>query len=254
MKQLYSKTTRELFKEFVSVNNISTNQIIQKNEIKNWFQRNYPKTKMNTVYCHIVRMSINNPTRIHYHAALDGSDDLFVQLSDGTLRLYDKANDPTPIYKKGDQMCEVLSVEDYAESNSDESGQEFAFEKDLLNYLSKNLQTIETGLTLFESEGITGIEFNAGGRFIDILALDRNKCFVVIELKVSKGSDKVVGQLLRYVGWVKSNLAEEKQIVRGIIIARNISEDLKIACSVVPNIKLYEYNLSVSLTPVHFNL
>ena len=208
---------------------------------------------MNTVYCHIVRMCINNPTRVHYSAAFDGSDDLFIQLNDGTLRLYDPANDPTPIYKKGDKINEVPFVEEFGESNADEVGQEFAYEKDLLNFLVKHLYTIEPGLVLFENEGITGIEFNAGGRFIDILAVDRNNCFVVIELKVSKGSDKVVGQILRYIGWVKSNLAEENQKVRGVIIARNISEDLKIACSVVHDIKLFEYNISFTLKPVQSN-
>lgn len=252
MAQLYNKSTRELFREYVSVNNIGKNQIIRKDDIKNWFQRNYPKTKMNTVYCHIVRMSTNNPTRVYYSAALDGSDDLFVQLSDGTLRLYDKTNDPTPIYKKGEKTNEILFSEDLIESNTDESKQEFAYEKDLLNFLSKNLHTIEPGLVLFENEGITGIEFNAGGRFIDILAVDKNNCFVVIELKVSKGSDKVVGQILRYIGWVKSNLAELNQKVRGIIIARNISEDLRIACSVVPNVELYEYNISFTLKSINF--
>ena len=198
-------------------------------------------------------MTTNNPTRTQCNAALDGSDDLFVQLNDGTLRLYDQLNDPTPIYKKGDKTNEVLIVEEFAESNADEVGQEFAYEKDLLNFLVKHLNTIEPGLVLFENEGITGIEFNAGGRFIDILAVDRNNCFVIIELKVSKGSDKVVGQLLRYIGWVKFNLAEENQKVRGIIIARNISEDLKIACSVVQDVKLYEYNISFTLNPIQTN-
>lgn len=249
MKQLYNKTTRELFKEFVTANNISKNQIILKDDIKKWFQQYYPKTKKNTVYCHIVRMTTNNPTRVYYNAALDGSDDLFIQLNNGTLRLFDMSNDPTPIYKKGEKIEENLNIEDILESK-DETGQEFAYEKDLLNYLSKNLQVIEPGLNLFEDEGVTGIEFNAGGRFIDILAVDKDNNLVVIELKVSKGSDKVVGQLLRYIGWVKSNLAEQNQNVRGIIIARKISEDLKIACSVIADVKLYEYNISFTLKTV----
>jgi hypothetical protein len=45
---------------------------------------------------------------------------------------------------------------------------EFAFERDLRNYLAKNLGSLERGLTLFEEEGFSGVELPAGGRFIDI--------------------------------------------------------------------------------------
>ena len=91
------------------------------------------------------------------------------------------------------------------------------------------------------------MEYEVKGRFIDILAVDKNKNFVVIELKVSKSYDRVIGQLLRYKNWIQKELTNEGQIVRGIIIANEISEDLVIACMGQPNIKLYEYELSVKL-------
>ena len=69
----------------------------------------------------------------------------------------------------------------------------------------------------------------------------------MIELKVSQGYDRAVGQLLRYLGWVEENLAEPPQSVRGMIVAREISEDLSLACRSVPNVELYEYELSVSV-------
>ena len=65
-----------------------------------------------------------------------------------------------------------------------------------------------------------------GNRFIDILALDKDNNYVVIELKVSRGYDRVVGQILRYMGWLRKNQAESGQLVRGIIVAREISDDL----------------------------
>jgi len=76
------------------------------------------------------------------------------------------------------------------------------------------------GLRLSDDEGITGVEFPVGGRFIDILALDRHDRYVVIELKVSR--DRVVGQLLRYMGWVEQNM-ETSQPARGIIVANEIT-------------------------------
>ena len=84
----------------------------------------------------------------------------------------------------------------------------------------------------------------------DILAIDNNNNYVVIELKVSKGYDRVIGQLLRYMAWIETNQAEPTQKVRGIIIAREISEDLHLAASKILEVELFEYDLSVSLRNV----
>jgi endonuclease len=74
--------------------------------------------------------------------------------------------------------------------------------------------------------------------------------FVVIELKVYHAYDPVIWQLLRYMAWIKKHHAESDQGVRGIIAAREISKDLKLACSYLPNVSLYEYALSVALRKV----
>jgi len=52
------------------------------------------------------------------------------------------------------------------------------------------------------------------------------------------------------MAWVAKHQAEATQQVRGIIVAREISEDLLLACSNLPNVVLFEYELSVSLRRV----
>ena len=83
------------------------------------------------------------------------------------------------------------------------------------------------------------------------MALASDNALVVLELKVSKGYDRVVGQLLRYVNWVRQNLAEPGQRVRGMIVCRAMTDDLKLACSSIPDIELFEYQLSVTVIKVH---
>ena len=62
---------------------------------------------------------------------------------------------------------------------------------------------------------------------IDFLAKHKTdeERYLVIELKKGGLSDSAVGQILRYMGWVKINLAKEKGKVQGIIIVgENIQE------------------------------
>ena len=96
-----------------------------------------------------------------------------------------------------------------------------------------------------------GQEYPAGRRRIDILALDSDDQLVVIELKVSRGHDRTIGQILNYIGWVKENIADPDQKVRGIIIAKEITEDLRLTCKLpqIP-VSLREYSISFSLRDI----
>jgi len=242
MSTIYEKSVRELLKDFVEKWS-DNNGVFVKKDVIDWFNKNYPKIKERTVSAHIIKFSVNNKNRVHYHTHSDGRDDIIFRINEHTYRKYNRTTDSEPIYKFESNEIKVSEKED-EDALYDTS---FAYEEDLKNYLSKNLEIIEPGLRLFEEDGITGLEFNVNGRFIDILAVDKNNNFVVIELKVSKSYDRVIGQLLRYKNWIQKEMADNGQIVRGIIIANELSDDLKIACIGLPDIKLYEYELSVKL-------
>lgn len=243
MASLYDKPVRALMHDMVCDIKLSPDTIVSRDQVRSWFKIKYPKIKDGTIAAHLLRMSVNSKSRVHY-GAKPGEDDLFFQVDPKHFRLYQPQIDPAPIYP-GDNAEKDLKEEVY--ELTEEASPEFAYEKDLQNYLAKNLHLIESGLTLFEDEGINGLEFPVGGRFIDILATDLDGNYVVIELKVSKGYDRVVGQLLRYMAWVRQNQIEAGQSVRGIVVARHISEDLLLACSEIQGVQLFEYELSVSL-------
>ena len=127
----------------------------------------------------------------------------------------------------------------------------FAYEDDLRDYLSNNLSVIETGLKLFKDEnGVEGVEYSIDdeNRRVDILAIDKNKIPVVIELKVSRGFQKVIGQCLYYKNKTKQIFKSTK--VRIIIIGREITPQLKIATEGLPDVELFEYKLSLKLEKV----
>src|SRR5262245_36312152 len=192
-------------KDMVSAFALQPGQSFTRQQAIDWFSKHYPKIKRGTITAHLCTLSTNAKSRIHHHAK-PGEDDLFVQIDSSHFRLFDPNHDGTPIYSVGDETKTKAPTDE----EEQESSGEFAYEADLRNYLAKDLSLIEPGLTLYsdEEEGITGIEYPVGGRFIDILAISAKGAFVVIELKVSRGYDRVVGQLMRYMAWVQKNQAE----------------------------------------------
>jgi endonuclease len=255
---IYDVPVRELFRRFVSETRLTAGTVIPKGKVTQWFRTNYPRVKPNTVAAQLITQTTNNRTRIYYGAS--ARNDLFFQTDSGNIRLYDPATDPPPIYANSASsairapgqvdVAEALDEPGDRDDGYDEASQ-FAYESDLKNFLSANLSAIEPGLRLFDRiEGVSGVEFPVGGRYADVLAIDRRGAFVVIELKVSRGYDRVVGQLLRYMAWVRANLAQNGEAVRGVIVAKSISEDLLLACSYLENVDLYEYQLSVTLSRV----
>jgi len=125
-----------------------------------------------------------------------------------------------------------------------ETAEGFTRESDLRDFLAENLDVLGLGLTLHPG----GVEFPAGGGFIDILARDKRGGFVVIELKTSQGHERAIGQITRYIAWVKENLARHKP-VRGVILTRSASEGMRLAASMVPSVHLLEYSLSITARP-----
>lgn len=262
MHSIYEKSTKELSQEFLDSfvpspakglgifarKPLAEGGHFTRQEILNWFQENYPKIKRATVNAHLVKMSTNASSRVHHNPRPNGADDLLFQINRSNFRIYVKDSDPPPIYK---QDADTITAEDT--DNGDEETREtheFAYENDLKNFLANNLHIIRSSLDVYQDGDISGIEFPVGGKYIDILAVEDGQDFVVIELKVSKGYDRALGQLLRYMAWIEKYLAEPGQSVKGMIIARNISEDLRLATSRVRDVELFEYDLSISLNRI----
>jgi restriction system protein len=70
---------------------------------------------------------------------------------------------------------------------------------------------------------------------------------LVVELKRGRASDVVVGQVLRYMGYVQQELAEEGQTVKGVIIALEDDQRLRYALAVSPDIKFFRYKINFQL-------
>ncbi|MBK9124056.1 MAG: DUF1016 family protein [Chloroflexi bacterium] len=159
------------------------------------------------------------------------------------------------ITKHADEIEQLLSGIEaprlIATDQSIEDPSSFALEKHLEDFLVENWSSTELGskYDIFQDEGeLVGQQYLTDTGPIDILAVSRDrKTLLVIELKKGRASDAVVGQILRYMGYVTEQLAEPGQVVKGIIIA--LEDDLKLrrALSLVPSVEFFRYQISFRL-------
>lgn len=110
-------------------------------------------------------------------------------------------------------------------------------ERNLEEFVIQQLDEIEPGLKLIKNQLST-----PAGR-LDILCQDQLGWYVVVELKRGQGTDQVVGQILRYMGWVQENYSTDK--VRGIIIVGKKDNIMSYAIKAAPNVQAKEFRLSI---------
>jgi restriction system protein len=120
----------------------------------------------------------------------------------------------------------------------------------LEDFIVSNFETIFKGeLRIYEdAEGNDGQQYATDIGPIDILAVEpKSKAFVVIELKKGRSSDQMVGQILRYMGWVNEALCTEGQGVNGLIICCDPDPKLSYALAMTNNTGVRYYTVSFKL-------
>jgi restriction system protein len=128
----------------------------------------------------------------------------------------------------------------------------FQLEKQLETFLVDNWSSTELGqkydIYRDEDGALAGQQFKTDTGPLDILAISKDKKeLLVVELKRGRTSDRVVGQVQRYMGHVLKYLAEEGQTVKGAIIALEDDPRVRLALLVAPNISFYTYQISFKL-------
>jgi hypothetical protein len=130
----------------------------------------------------------------------------------------------------------------------------FGLERYLQEFLRDNWTQTRLGAewTLYEEEGDpeAGFEYPVSVGYIDLLARHKtDDRWLVIELKRGQTGDQTVGQVLRYMGAVRRELAEDGDTVEGLIIAHGSNDKLRYAAAEVPSIDLKLYDVEFHLRP-----
>jgi len=220
-----------------------------------------------TINAQIIAISANHPSRVHHpennkpRSGTDPRYDVLFALERGVVELYDPArhgtweirrdeNGKLTVGERGVETKAGTTDDAEREGESGQIGYAFPIERHLRDFIARNIETLPFGpgrLSLFRDDtGRDGVAYPTEVGIIDILAVDDSRNLFVFELKASRGSDAVVGQLARYMGWARQHLADGKN-VRGVVVAQHVDDRLRYAASVLPDVLLFEYEISFTI-------
>lgn len=120
-------------------------------------------------------------------------------------------------------------------------GEIFILEKGLEEAIKPNLENY--GLKLAVEKIQQQFSMGPGVGRSDLICSDKDGNLIVIELKRGLSSDEAVGQILRYIGWIRENVASEDQNVHGWIITGDYDEQLRLAASAA-NVRLLRVRIN----------
>jgi RecB family endonuclease NucS len=209
----------------------SKNQILTTKQIIDAVRKKYPNNwKEVTIRTHTMGCSVNHSSSKWYPSF----PKFLFTVSPGKVRLYDKEKDGEFEINTKTESVDILSEEDAVEIT-------LSLERDLQEYLSRDLSQLEPGLQLYTEDELTGREVSTEAGKIDILATDSKGTLVVIELKANIASYSSLGQILSYMASIKEEIGKDS--VRGIIVAEEFDKKLKLAVTQVDNVSLVKYKV-----------
>lgn len=192
---------------------------------------------------HLAAPANSHPNFIGVEWGSQPRDKVFTSIVFPMHSVYEISEDQYLSLMEGEETTSVME-------ESVENPNEFVLEKYLEEFIVSNFNAIFKGkLKIYEDvDGNDGQQYSTNIGPIDILAVERaSNSFVVIELKKGRPSDQVIGQILRYMGWVKQNLCVGRQGVKGLVICRDPDPKLSYALTMVNNVEVRYYSVSFQL-------
>lgn len=224
-------------------------KIAKPRDIMDFVRENYPEVeiKKHSFRADIIGCSVNHTSSHHYMGNLKF---LFYKKEDGTYQLYDPEKHGKWIVDgKGARLAGQDVDEDIDGEEIITNEAVISLERDLEDYIVRNLEQIEEGLRLFSKENVTGRQFNTNIGRIDVLLTDKDDNFVVLELKAGTANYSVIGQILGYIHEIRQNVANGKE-VKGIIIADEFEKRLIAAVSEIPHVSLKKYRINFTFDDI----
>ena len=245
MTSIYDKSVRELVQDAIAEmpDTFTAQDMVQ------WFGEHYAKVNPRTVRAHLRRACVNIPPDVSGSHWSSGDRTVY-RLALGQFTRY--RPEVHGEFENGHPAGLAEEAQDDGLDNVPDDGAEasFALEVHLEEFMEANWSSISFGRPLHiwtDADGEWGRQYLTDVGVIDFLCEDASANeLVVIELKRGKSSDRVVGQTLRYMGWVREQLAGDRG-VSGIIITHEYDDRVRYAVAELPNVEAWTYSVSFAL-------
>lgn len=231
-------------------------------EIRDYIKNHYKDVNENTITAQTIVCTVNHNSRVHYPEnnkprIANAKYDFLFTTGRGQVELYNPEKHGIWEITEDDygklivkQQTEETPEDDIPLEENDFS---FPIESQLRDFIAQNIESIKINgkkiMLYVDDLGRDGVEYQTNVGFIDILTVDEEGNFIVFELKRAKAPDSAVGQILRYMGWIKNNMASGKKVT-GVIVSKKSDDKIKYAVSMVPEINLFEYELSFKINEI----
>jgi RecB family endonuclease NucS len=122
--------------------------------------------------------------------------------------------------------------------------QDIVSEHQLRDALAQNPEALGLGdlalYTVLAQPGVAGKEFRCPDvGFIDLLLTDDQGIPIVVEHKTKRAGEAVIGQIGKYMGWVKKNLPGGEN-VRGVVVSDGYDARYEAASSLIQGLSHIE--------------
>lgn len=242
-----------IYEAVESLSSVDSDLPITYAQITDRINEHYEKQTKSNVARYVISMTVNAPSRINYGnrkprliTEASPRDFLFSVDSESVVKYDPHKHGIWEIRKSGKSGQVIVSKVETKIQKTENPSSAFALESHLRDYLAKNLGTLKIHDKKLE---LIRTEYSTGVGYVDILAKDDEDNFYIFELKCSKGTDKALGQILRYMGWFIAEEAKDRKVF-GIIVAEKIDPKLKYATRASSNIDLFEYEVNFQLKPL----
>lgn len=226
--------------------------------IRDYVLAKYSDVNVNTLLNHIIMCTVNHESRVHYREnnrprRCNDMYDLLYRTSPGKVELYDSrihgvweiALDESGVLTVGEiKECTGQKKENISQGNG------YISDVHLREYFSKNLDLIESNLELYvDIYGNDGVGFPTDFGEIDILAVDKNGAFVVMNIDAGRVDDDAIGKILKFRNWIKRHIASGK-MVRCYLVGSEIPEQVRYSFAEYNDIFLREFEICIKLKEV----
>ena len=246
MTSIYERPTRELIQEALP----DMPETFARQDMVQWFAEHYPRINAQTVRMHVRFAAVNIPPGQADRHWRDEDRTVYWLRRGEYTRYRPEVHGEFEDGRPAGLAEEIGDDEPDGDDERDGADASFALEAHLEEFMESNWASIDFDRPLriwTDDGGEWGRQYQTEVGVIDFLCEDEaaNE-LVVVELKRGRSSDRVVGQILRYMGWVREQVADGRD-VSGIIITHEYDDKVRYAVSELPRVEAWTYQVSFTL-------